>query len=130
MLTFAKTHDVKVMVEKFPLNKAQEAYNHRSSARFRAVIVPGSQARSGKGRRAASGQLLCDAAQHSTRIGRIMQGCVALFCQAYQRNTMEYIRIYVSALNVVANQGRGMITGPPAEPELSRVVKLCDDSYR
>ncbi len=41
MLTFAKVHDVKVMVETFPLDKAQEAYNHRSSARFRAVIVPG-----------------------------------------------------------------------------------------
>ncbi|KAI1797215.1 GroES-like protein [Ganoderma leucocontextum] len=41
MLTFAKAHDVKVMVEKFPLDKAPEAYDHRSSARFRAVIVPG-----------------------------------------------------------------------------------------
>ena len=41
MLTFAKAHDVKVMVEKFLLDKAQEAYNHRSSARFRAVIVAG-----------------------------------------------------------------------------------------
>ncbi|KAM5530988.1 hypothetical protein V8D89_015315, partial [Ganoderma adspersum] len=41
MLTFAKAHRVKVMVETFPLDKAQEAYDHRSSARFRAVIVPG-----------------------------------------------------------------------------------------
>ncbi|KAI0635834.1 GroES-like protein [Trametes polyzona] len=40
-LTFAKAHNIKCMTEVFPLDKAQEAYNHRSSARFRAVIVPG-----------------------------------------------------------------------------------------
>ncbi|KAI0368656.1 GroES-like protein [Pilatotrama ljubarskyi] len=39
-LAFAKAHDVKCMVQLFPLDKAQEAYDHRSSARFRAVIVP------------------------------------------------------------------------------------------
>ncbi|KAI0916126.1 hypothetical protein AcW1_010018 [Taiwanofungus camphoratus] len=37
---FAKAHGVKVMVEQFPLDKANEAFDHRSSARFRAVIVP------------------------------------------------------------------------------------------
>ncbi|KAI0710240.1 GroES-like protein [Earliella scabrosa] len=40
-LVFAQAHDIKCMVETFPLEKAQEAYDHRSSARFRAVIVPG-----------------------------------------------------------------------------------------
>ncbi|CDO74969.1 hypothetical protein BN946_scf184945.g41 [Trametes cinnabarina] len=40
-LAFAKAHNVKCMVQLFPLDKAQEAYDHRSSARFRAVIVPG-----------------------------------------------------------------------------------------
>ncbi|KAI8980104.1 GroES-like protein [Trametes punicea] len=40
-LAFTKAHDIKCMVELFPLDKAQEAYDHRSSARFRAVIVPG-----------------------------------------------------------------------------------------
>ncbi|EJF61443.1 GroES-like protein [Dichomitus squalens LYAD-421 SS1] len=40
-VAFARTHDVKCLVEKFPLEKAQEAYNRRSSAKFRAVIVPG-----------------------------------------------------------------------------------------
>ncbi|KAI0722069.1 chaperonin 10-like protein [Fomitopsis betulina] len=37
---FAKAHGVKTMFTTFPLDKAQEAYNHRSSARFRAVILP------------------------------------------------------------------------------------------
>ncbi|KAH9933793.1 GroES-like protein [Fomitopsis serialis] len=37
---FARAHDVKVMVEKFPLDQAQEAFDHRATARFRAVIVP------------------------------------------------------------------------------------------
>ena len=37
---FAKAHGVRAMVQKFPLEKAQEAYDHRSSARFRAVIAP------------------------------------------------------------------------------------------
>ncbi|KAH9902936.1 GroES-like protein [Cubamyces lactineus] len=40
-LQFAKAHGIKCMVQLFPLDKAQEAYDHRSSARFRAVIVPG-----------------------------------------------------------------------------------------
>jgi hypothetical protein len=31
---------VKCMVTKFPLDKANEAYDHRTSARFRAVIMP------------------------------------------------------------------------------------------
>ncbi|EIW57462.1 GroES-like protein [Trametes versicolor FP-101664 SS1] len=40
-LAFAKAHNIKCMVEVFPLEKAQEAYDHRGSARFRAVVVPG-----------------------------------------------------------------------------------------
>ncbi|KAI0775297.1 GroES-like protein [Trametes elegans] len=40
-LAFAQAHGIKTMVQLFPLEKAQEAYDHRSSARFRAVIVPG-----------------------------------------------------------------------------------------
>ncbi|KAI0714335.1 GroES-like protein [Cerioporus squamosus] len=40
-LAFARAHNIKVMVQKFPLDKAQEAYDHRSTARFRAVIIPG-----------------------------------------------------------------------------------------
>ena len=40
-LAFAQTHGIKPMVEKFPLEKAREAYDRRGSARFRAVIVPG-----------------------------------------------------------------------------------------
>ncbi|KAI0785112.1 GroES-like protein [Abortiporus biennis] len=39
-LQFAKETGVTCMVNKFPLDKAQEAYDHRSSARFRAVITP------------------------------------------------------------------------------------------
>ncbi|KAI0749401.1 GroES-like protein [Daedaleopsis nitida] len=39
-LQFALAHNVKCMVEIFPLDQAQEAYDHRSSARFRAVVVP------------------------------------------------------------------------------------------
>lgn len=39
-IEFAKFADVKCMVQEFPLEKAQEAYDHRSKARFRAVIVP------------------------------------------------------------------------------------------
>jgi len=39
-LTFAKLFDIKPLVETFPLEKAQEAFDHRSSARYRAVIVP------------------------------------------------------------------------------------------
>ena len=37
---FAKSRGVHCMVQKFPLEKAQEAYDHRAKARFRAVIVP------------------------------------------------------------------------------------------
>ncbi|PIL25664.1 hypothetical protein GSI_11414 [Ganoderma sinense ZZ0214-1] len=40
-VAFARSHDVKCMVEKFPLEKAAEAYKRRASAKFRAVIVPG-----------------------------------------------------------------------------------------
>ncbi|THG94804.1 hypothetical protein EW026_g6732 [Hermanssonia centrifuga] len=39
-ITFSKIHGVKCLVEKFPLDKAQEAYDHRAKARFRAVITP------------------------------------------------------------------------------------------
>jgi len=39
-LNFGKHAGVKCMVQAFPLDKAQEAYDHRASARFRAVIVP------------------------------------------------------------------------------------------
>ncbi|KAI0749400.1 GroES-like protein [Daedaleopsis nitida] len=39
-LAFALAHSIKCMVETFPLEKAQEAYDRRSSARFRVVIVP------------------------------------------------------------------------------------------
>ncbi|PCH39054.1 GroES-like protein [Wolfiporia cocos MD-104 SS10] len=37
---FVKASGVKTYVQSFPLDKAQEAYDHRSSARFRAVLVP------------------------------------------------------------------------------------------
>ncbi|KAL4252211.1 hypothetical protein ABKN59_005546 [Abortiporus biennis] len=37
---FAKLAGIHCMIEKFPLEKAQEAYDHRSKARFRAVITP------------------------------------------------------------------------------------------
>ncbi|KAM5541041.1 hypothetical protein V8D89_005352 [Ganoderma adspersum] len=40
-IAFARSHDVKCMVERFSLDKAPEAYNRRASAKFRAVIVPG-----------------------------------------------------------------------------------------
>lgn len=36
---FAKSRGIRCMVQTFPLDKAQEAYDHRSSARFRSVIV-------------------------------------------------------------------------------------------
>lgn len=39
-LKFALAHGVKTLIQKFPLEKAQEAFDARSSARFRAVIVP------------------------------------------------------------------------------------------
>jgi D-arabinose 1-dehydrogenase-like Zn-dependent alcohol dehydrogenase len=37
---FYKQQGIKCMVQKFPLEKAQEAYDHRSNARFRAVVMP------------------------------------------------------------------------------------------
>ncbi|KAH8093848.1 GroES-like protein [Cristinia sonorae] len=39
-VAFAKQMGIKCMVQKFPLDKAREAYEHRDSARFRGVIVP------------------------------------------------------------------------------------------
>ncbi|KAK7692067.1 hypothetical protein QCA50_005472 [Cerrena zonata] len=39
-LNFSMQTGIKCLIEKFPLEKAQEAYDHRASARFRAVIVP------------------------------------------------------------------------------------------
>ncbi|PCH38415.1 GroES-like protein [Wolfiporia cocos MD-104 SS10] len=39
-LEFAKANNVRVMVERFPLDKANEAFDHRGSARFRAVLIP------------------------------------------------------------------------------------------
>ncbi|EMD42299.1 hypothetical protein CERSUDRAFT_129868 [Gelatoporia subvermispora B] len=39
-IAFAIAQGVKCMVDKFPLEKAQEAYDHRGSARFRAVLIP------------------------------------------------------------------------------------------
>lgn len=39
-IAFSKQTGVKCLIEKFPLDKAQEAYDHRESAKFRAVIVP------------------------------------------------------------------------------------------
>ena len=37
---FAKANDVKPVIEKFPLDKAQEAYERRNTAKFRAVLIP------------------------------------------------------------------------------------------
>ncbi|OCH95672.1 GroES-like protein [Obba rivulosa] len=39
-IAFVQAQGIQCMVERFPLEKAQEAYDHRSSAKFRAVIVP------------------------------------------------------------------------------------------
>lgn len=39
-LEFSKQQGIKTLVETFPLDKAQEAFDRRSTARFRAVIVP------------------------------------------------------------------------------------------
>jgi D-arabinose 1-dehydrogenase-like Zn-dependent alcohol dehydrogenase len=39
-IKFYKQQGIKCMVQTFPLEKANEAYDHRTSARFRAVIVP------------------------------------------------------------------------------------------
>ncbi|CCM05229.1 uncharacterized protein FIBRA_07439 [Fibroporia radiculosa] len=39
-VNFSKLHGIKAMVKTFPLNKSDEAYEHRSTARFRAVIIP------------------------------------------------------------------------------------------
>ncbi|TFK84968.1 GroES-like protein [Polyporus arcularius HHB13444] len=37
---FVQAKKIKCLVERFPLNKAQEAFDRRETARFRAVIVP------------------------------------------------------------------------------------------
>ncbi|CAL1710921.1 unnamed protein product [Somion occarium] len=39
-IAFSQLAGIKCLVERFPLDKAQEAYDHRASAKFRAVIVP------------------------------------------------------------------------------------------
>ncbi|KAK7693109.1 hypothetical protein QCA50_002675 [Cerrena zonata] len=39
-IAFSKQTGIKCLVERFPLEKAQEAYDHCHSAKFRAVIVP------------------------------------------------------------------------------------------
>ncbi|KAI1790965.1 GroES-like protein [Ganoderma leucocontextum] len=39
-IAFVRAHKIRCMVETFPLEKAQEAYKHRETARFRSVIVP------------------------------------------------------------------------------------------
>lgn len=39
-VAFAQARGVQCMTQSFPLDKAQEAYEHRSKARFRAVILP------------------------------------------------------------------------------------------
>ncbi|EED78060.1 predicted protein [Postia placenta Mad-698-R] len=39
-IDFVRAHDIKVLVNKFPLAEAQKAYEHRSAARFRSVIIP------------------------------------------------------------------------------------------
>lgn len=43
-LQFAKSFGIRSLNEAFPLEKAVEAYEHRTKARFRAVIVPHTQA--------------------------------------------------------------------------------------
>jgi D-arabinose 1-dehydrogenase-like Zn-dependent alcohol dehydrogenase len=40
VLQFAQQAGVRCMVETFPLDKAQEAYDHVGKARFRAVLIP------------------------------------------------------------------------------------------
>ncbi|THH13488.1 hypothetical protein EUX98_g9719, partial [Antrodiella citrinella] len=39
-LAFAQHFGIKPLVQTFPLSQAQDAYDHRSSARYRAVIMP------------------------------------------------------------------------------------------
>ena len=39
-IEFSRKHGIKCMVEKFPMDKALEAYAHREKARFRAVVLP------------------------------------------------------------------------------------------
>ena len=39
-LAFAQAHKIKPMVEKYSLEDAKAAYDRRSSARFRAILVP------------------------------------------------------------------------------------------
>ena len=37
---FTRAKKIKCLVERFPLHKAQEAFDRRETARFRAVIIP------------------------------------------------------------------------------------------
>lgn len=39
-LEFVRAKNIKCLVERFPLHKAQEAFEHCKTARFRAVIIP------------------------------------------------------------------------------------------
>ena len=39
-VAFAKLHNIKAMVERFPFEQVPEAFRRRESAHFRAVIVP------------------------------------------------------------------------------------------
>ncbi len=39
-IDFANRNGIKCMVQRYPLEKAQEAYDHRDTARFRSVIIP------------------------------------------------------------------------------------------
>ena len=39
-IAFAQAQNIKAMVEVFPLDKAPEAFSRRTTAKFRAVIVP------------------------------------------------------------------------------------------
>ncbi|KAI0782150.1 GroES-like protein [Abortiporus biennis] len=42
-IAFARQAGIHTKVERFPLEKAQAAYDHRAKARFRAVLIPGLQ---------------------------------------------------------------------------------------
>lgn len=39
-VNFARLAGVRTMIEEYPLDKAQEAFDHLPKARFRAVLVP------------------------------------------------------------------------------------------
>lgn len=39
-IQFSKLHNIKVLVDRFPLQHAQQAWDHRANARFRSVLVP------------------------------------------------------------------------------------------